>query len=163
MATRLAEAESALSRVESIDSARFAQLQAEAEQNGYLRRLLKRAEETRSEARARAKSAGQALVARDAELERSRRRYERDVSRADAETKGLNDASPRNARAVRARAALAGANANRLAHRRHSDARRNAALAALVALAMRVYFGPRIGPDGAGGYGNGPRSHMPIV
>ena len=42
MATRLAEAESALSRVESIDSARFAQLQAEAEQNGYLRRLLKR-------------------------------------------------------------------------------------------------------------------------
>ena len=160
MATRLAEAESALSRVESIDSARFAQLQAEAEQNGYLRRLLKRAEETRSEARARAKSAGQALVARDAELERSRRRYERDVSRADAETKGLK----RRVAAERARGgaletALAEANAElAAAHRRHLGTFQTlgVALAALVALAMRVYFGPRIGPDGTGGgYGNG--------
>ena len=160
MATRLAEAESALSRVESIGSARFAQLQAEAEQNGYLRRLLKRAEETRSEARARAKSAGQALVARDAELERSRRRYERDVSRADAETKGLK----RRVAAERARGgaletALAEANAElAAAHRRHLGTFQTlgVALAALVALAMRVYFGPRIGPDGAGGgYGNG--------
>ena len=160
MATRLAEAESALSRVESIDSARFAQLQAEAEQNGYLRRLLKRAEATRSEARARAKSAGQALVARDAELERSRRRYERDVSRADAETKGLK----RRVAAERARGgaletALAEANAElAAAHRRHLGTFQTlgVALAALVALAMRVYFGPRIGADGAGGgYGNG--------
>ena len=163
MATRLAEAESALSRVESIDSARFAQLQAEAEQNGYLRRLLKRAEETRSEARARAKSAGQALVARDAELERSRRRYERDVSRADAETKGLK----RRVAAERARGgaletALAEANAElAAAHRRHLGTFQTlgVALAALVALAMRVYFGPRIGPDGAGGgTGMDPRS-----
>lgn len=166
MATRLAEAESALARVESIDGARFAQLQAEAEQNGYLRRLLKRAEETRSEARARAKSARQALVARDAELERFRRRYERDLTRADAEAKGLR----RRVAAERARGgaletALAEANAELgAAHRRHLGTFQTlgVALGALVALAMRVYFGPRVGGyarggvDGAGGgYGGG--------
>ena len=166
MATRLAEAESALARVESIDGARFAQLQAEAEQNGYLRRLLKRAEETRSEARARAKSARQALVARDAELERFRRRYERDLTRADAEAKGLR----RRVAAERARGgaletALAEANAElAAAHRRHLGTFQTlgVALGALVALAMRVYFGPRVGGyarggvDGAGGgYGGG--------
>jgi hypothetical protein len=166
MATRLAEAESALARVESIDGARFAQLQAEAEQNGYLRRLLKRAEETRSEARARAKSARQALVARDAELERFRRRHERDLTRADAEAKGLR----RRVAAERARGgaletALAEANAElAAAHRRHLGTFQTlgVALGAIVALAMRVYFGPRVGGyarggvDGAGGaYGGG--------
>ena len=166
MATRLAEAESALARVESIDGARFAQLQAEAEQNGYLRRLLKRAEETRSEARARAKSARQALVARDADLERFRRRYERDLTRADAEAKGLR----RRVAAERARGgaletALAEANVElAAAHRRHLGTFQTlgVALGAIVALAMRVYFGPRVGgyarggEDGAGGgYGGG--------
>ena len=67
--TRLAEAEATLARTDAVNGARISQLSAEVQQNDYLRRLLKRAEETRNAARMQAKEARVRLEIRERELE----------------------------------------------------------------------------------------------
>ena len=83
--TRLAEAESSLARTDAVNGARISQLSAEVQQNDYLRRLLKRAEEMRNAARMQAKEARVRLDIRERELEQ--RRIE--IDRMEAERDGL--------------------------------------------------------------------------
>ena len=83
--TRLAEAEATLARTDAVNGARISQLSAEVQQNDYLRRLLKRAEETRNAARMQAKEARVRLEIRERELES--RQIE--IDRMEAERDGL--------------------------------------------------------------------------
>jgi hypothetical protein len=83
--TRLAEAEAAAARTDAVNGARISQLSAEVQQNDYLRRLLKRAEETRNAARMQAKEARVRLEIRERELES--RQIE--IDRMEAERDGL--------------------------------------------------------------------------
>jgi len=68
-----------------VNGARISQLSAEVQQNDYLRRLLKRAEEMRNAARMQAKEARVRLDIRERELEQ--RRIE--IDRMEAERDGL--------------------------------------------------------------------------
>ena len=144
--TRLAEAEATLARTDAVNGARISQLSAEVQQNDYLRRLLKRAEETRNAARMQAKEARVRLEIRERELES--RRIE--IDRMEAERDGLRRRILTEKRRSEAMERTIEAQNDEL-EESHGRRVTMAQLAGLlvcfaVILWMRIRYGPRVIP-----------------
>ena len=141
--TRLAEAEATLARTDAVNGARISQLSAEVQQNDYLRRLLKRAEEMRNAARMQAKEARVRLEIRERELES--RRIE--IDRMEAERDGLRRRILTEKRRSDAMERTIEAQNDELeeSHGRRVTMTQLAGLLVcfLVILWMRIRFGPR--------------------
>ena len=144
--TRLAEAEATLARTDAVNGARISQLSAEVQQNDYLRRLLKRAEETRNAARMQAKEARVRLEIRERELES--RRIE--IDRMEAERDGLRRRILTEKRRSEAMERTIEAQNDELeeSHGRRVTMAQLAGLLVcfLVILWMRIGYGPRVIP-----------------
>ena len=137
----------------SRSDARAHRLQAEVQQNTFLRRLLGRAEQMRNAARGQAKEARLRLNAREVEMSQLRT----EMDRTEAESLGLRKRiGAERARGRALESSLAGANVDMAEmHRRRVTAQQllGMVLALLVVLVMRLVLGPRVGGLGAGAGG----------
>ena len=152
LAARVAEAERARARdVSSATETQLGRLREEVDRNAYLRRLLKRAEQTRGAARTREKEARARAVALEREFQTHRQGAERDLQRADEELAGLRRrVGAERARGQALEARLEETEREFAEHRERSASTRRAlgvALAVVLALCLRVWLGPRVAPE----------------
>ena len=152
LAARVEEAERARARdVSSATETQLGRLREEVDRNAYLRRLLKRAEQTRGAARTREKEARARAVALEREFQTHRQVVERDLQRADEELAGLRRrVGAERARGKALEARLEETEREFAEHRERAASTRRAlgvALAVALALCLRVWLGPRVAPE----------------
>jgi hypothetical protein len=167
--TRVAEAEraaeEALARKQSATGDQLDRLREEADRNAYLRRLLKKAEQRRGEARAREREAGAKFEALQSSAHRDAAAFALRLDRYEAESRGARRrVGAEKARNQALERALSRANVELAEqHRRRKSASQllGMAFAAVVVLVLRVLAGKRNGAlETVGGYRGGREAYV---
>ena len=167
--TRVAEAErvaeQALARKQAHVGDQLESLKAEVDRNAYLRRLLKKAEQRRGEARAREREAAAKFEALRSSAHRDAATFALRIDRYEEETQGMRRrVSAEKARSQALERAVSRANVELAEqHRRRQSASRllGMAVAAIVVLVLRVLAGGRDdAPGTAGGYPGGREAYV---
>ena len=167
--TRVAEAEraaeAAVARKRSATGDQLDRLREEADRNAYLRRLLKKAEQRRGEARAREREASAKFEALQSSAHRDAAAFALRLDRYEAESRGARRrVGAEKARNQALERALSRANVELAEqHRRRKSASQllGMAFAAVVVLVLRVLAGGRDGAlETAGGYRGGREAYV---
>ena len=169
--TRVAEAErvaeEALASKQSSVSDQLDRLREEVDRNAYLRRLLKKAEQRRGEARAREREAGAKFEALQSSAHRDAAVFASRLDRYEEESRGMRRrVSAEKARSQALERALSRANVELAEeHRRRKTASQllGMAVAAVVVLVLRVLAGGRNDATrfaDAGGYRGGRQAYV---
>ena len=167
--TRVAEAEraaeAAVARKQSATGDQLDRLREEADRNAYLRRLLKKAEQRRGEARAREREASAKFEALQSSAHRDAAAFALRLDRYEAESRGARRrVGAEKARNQALERALSRANVELAEqHRRRKSASQllGMAFAAVVVLVLRVLAGKRDGAlETAGGYRGGREAYV---
>ena len=169
--TRVAEAErvaeEALASKQSSVSDQLDRLREEVDRNAYLRRLLKKAEQRRGEARAREREAGAKFEALQSSAHRDAAAFASRLDRYEEESRGMRRrVSAEKARSQALERALSRANVELAEeHRRRKTASQllGMAVAAVVVLVLRVLAGGRNDATrfaDAGGYRGGRQAYV---
>jgi hypothetical protein len=167
--TRVAEAErvaeQALASKQSSVSDQLDRLREEVDRNAYLRRLLKKAEQRRGEARAREREAGAKFEALQSSAHRDAAAFASRLDRYEEESRGMRRrVSAEKARSQALERALSRANVELAEQHRRGKTKSQLlgmAVAAVVVLVLRVLAGGRNdAPADAGGYRGGRQAYV---
>ena len=167
--TRVAEAERAAEEAKAMKQSatgdQLDRLREEADRNAYLRRLLKKAEQRRGEARAREREASAKFEALQSSAHRDAATFALRLDRYEAESRGARRrVGAEKARNQALERALSRANVELAEqHRRRKSASQllGMAFAAVVVLVLRVLAGGRDGAlETAGGYRGGREAYV---